>query len=237
MVVPAEQELARRDKMKGRKLVMLRLYGHPFSSYTWKALIPLYANGTDFELRELGADYPDNNTFVQAAHPAGKFPVLADGDTTVIEATTIIEYLAVHHPGPAPLIPVDPAQAVTVRMLDRVFDNYVMASMQRVVNAYIADKDNPAPGELSAGRESLLRVYRWLEGWLSANRLPPHSSLVTCAAAPSLFYADWVQRIPADCPRLAALRAELLALPAVARCVDDARPYRPWFPPGAPDRD
>jgi glutathione S-transferase len=33
------------------------------------------------------------------------------------------------------------------------------------------------------------------------------------------------------------LRAELLALPAVSRCVEDARPYRPFFPLGAPDRD
>ena len=27
----------------------LALHGHPFSSYTWKALIALYANGTAFE--------------------------------------------------------------------------------------------------------------------------------------------------------------------------------------------
>jgi glutathione S-transferase len=62
-------------------------------------------------------------------------------------------------------------------------------------------------------------------------------SLVTCAAAPSLFYADWIEPIPRDCPRLASLRAELLALPAVSRCVEDARPYRQYFPLGAPDRD
>ena len=35
---------------------MLALYGHLFSSYTWKALIPLYANGTEFEFRELGPE-------------------------------------------------------------------------------------------------------------------------------------------------------------------------------------
>jgi glutathione S-transferase len=38
--------------------------------------------------------------FVQQAHPAGKFPVLVDGDTTVFEATAIIEYLASATPGP-----------------------------------------------------------------------------------------------------------------------------------------
>lgn len=215
----------------------LALYGHPFSSYTWKALIPLYANGTEFEFREVGPDHPQHAEFVQQAHPAGKFPVLTDGETTVIEATSIVEHLALHHPGPAPLIPADPAEAAVTRMLDRVFDNYVMANMQRVVAAFIANKDAPDPTEIAAGKEGLLRAYRWLETWLEANALPTHVSLVTCAAAPSLFYADWVERIPGDCPRLAALRAEVHALPAVARCVDDARPYRPWFPPGAPDRD
>lgn len=215
---------------------MLALYGHPFSSYTWKALIPLYALGSDFEFREVGPDFPDHADFVQRAHPAGKFPVLSDGDTAVIEATAIVEYLALRHPD-AGLMPLDPAEAATARMLDRVFDNYVMANMQRVVNAHIADIDNPDPAETEGGRQGLRRVYRWLERWLEANSLPPHVSLVTCAAAPSLFYADWVEPIPGDVPRLSALRAEVLALPAVSRCVEDARPFRGWFPPGAPDRD
>jgi glutathione S-transferase len=90
---------------------------------------------------------------------------------------------------------------------------------------------------VDGGKQGLLRAYRWIEVWLAENRLPPHVSLVTCAAAPSLFYADWVERIPGDCPRVAALRAELLALPPVSRCIEEARPYRPLFPLGAPDRD
>jgi glutathione S-transferase len=225
---------------------MLQLYGHLFSSYTWKALIALYANGTAFEFREIDPSVPKYESFTGKAHPSGQFPVLTDGDAIVVETSSIVEHLAVHHPGPAPLIPDDPAEAVVTRMLDRVFDHYVMGNMQRVIAAYFVNKDDPAAGgmrdapfkpEIEAGKAGLLRAYGWLERWLSANELPPHVSLVTCAAAPSLFYADWMERIPADCPHLAALRAELLALPPVVRCVDDARPYRPYFPPGAPDRD
>ncbi len=214
----------------------LELYGHPFSSYTWKALIALYANGIAFDFCELGPDHPGNGEFVSKAHPAGKFPVLVDGDQVVVEATAIVEFLAVRHPGPAPLIPTDPAEAVTARMLDRLFDNYVMTNVQRVVGAYIANMESPDPAELTAGKDGLRRAYAWLEAWLGANALPPHVSLVTCAAAPSLFYADWVERIPEDCPRVAGLRAELLALSPVARCVDEARPYRMLFPLGAPNR-
>lgn len=215
---------------------MLALYGHRFSSYTWKALIPLYATGIDFEFREVGPDHPEHYAFVSQAHPAGKFPVLVDDGVTIIEATAIVEHMALRFPGSG-LIPDDPDDALAVRMLDRVFDNYVMASMQRVVDAYIANGENPDPGQVAAGKEGLRRVYVWLESWLGVNTLPPHVSLVTCAAAPSLFYADWVEQIPDTCPQLQALRAELLALPAVSRCVEDARQFRGWFPPGAPDRD
>src|SRR3546814_11630182 len=87
-----------------------------------------------------------------------------------------------------------PAEAVATRMLDRVFDNYVMANMQRVVNAYIARSDSPDPVEVAAGKEGLLRAYRWLDRRMARRPLPSHVSLVTCAAAPSLFYADWVER-------------------------------------------
>lgn len=225
---------------------MLQLHGHPFSSYTWKALIPLYANDTAFTFRQIDPSVPKFESFTGKAHPSGQFPVLVDCEAVIVEATGIVEHLAVHYPGVAPLIPVDPAEAVVARMLDRVFDNYVMGNMQRVIAAHFVDKDDPGAGglrdepfapEIAAGRAGLRRAYAWLEQWLGANTLPPHISLVTCAAAPALFYADWVERIPDNSPRLAALRAELLALPEVARCVDDARPYRPYFPYGAPDRD
>lgn len=224
---------------------MLELHGHLFSSYTWKALIPLYANGTPFEFRAMTTDRPLSEQFPGKAHPGGHIPVLVDGERVVVEATAIVEHLAVHHPGPAPLIPADPAEAVVARMIDRVFDNYVMGNMQRVVSAHFVSRDKPELGlrdepdaaEIAAGKARLRQAYDWLENWLVANRLPPHVSLVTCAAAPSLFYADWVEPIGPARPRLAALRAELLALPEVERCVEDARPYRPFFPLGAPDRD
>ncbi|OYW45329.1 MAG: hypothetical protein B7Z08_12955 [Sphingomonadales bacterium 32-68-7] len=224
---------------------MIELHGHLFSSYTWKALIPLYANGTAFRFVETATDRPLSEQFPGKAHPGGHIPVLADGATVVVEATAIVEYLAVHHPGPAPLIPRDPADAVTARMLDRVFDNYVMGNMQRAVAAHfisrdkpeLGRRDEPVAGEIAAARARLRQAYDWLEQWLGAHRLPPHVGLVTCAAAPALFYADWIEPIGPGRPRLSALRAELLALPPVVRCVEDARPFRQYFPFGAPDRD
>ena len=215
---------------------MLELYGHPFSSYTWKALIPLYANDTPFIFRPLGPDHPENYARVQAASPAGKFPLLVDGDVEVFEASVIVEYLALHHPGPAPLMPSDPAEAIRTRMIDRVFDNYVMNTMQESVDDVI--RNGALSDEVGARvAERLTRHYRWIDNWLADYPQPTTISLIECAAAPSLFYADWVHPIPDDCPRLRQWRSHLLALPPVSRCVEDARPYRHFFPLGAPDRD
>jgi glutathione S-transferase len=216
---------------------MLALYGHPFSSYTWKALIALYANETPFEFRMVDADHPEHTQFVQSAGPLAKFPVLQDGDNVIFESTSIIEYLSQRHAGNELLVPDEPSAALGMRMLDRVFDNYVMNVMQIVVDEYIRNGANPDQVRISEARERLTRTYRWLEGWLEYYPPMDHVTLIECAAAPSLFYADWVHPIGDEFPRLRHWRAHLLSLPPVARCVDDARPFRQFFPLGAPDRD
>ena len=62
-------------------------------------------------------------------------------------------------------------------------------------------------------------------------------SMADCAAAPALFYADWVHAIGVDFPNVRAYRTRLLQRPSFARAVEEARPYRSYFPLGAPDRD
>jgi glutathione S-transferase len=217
---------------------MLQLFGHPFSSYTWKALIPLYDRAIPFTFRILGPEHPENDAVMQQCTPAGKFPLLLDDEKPIFEATGIVEYLAATRPECRTLLPADPAAAAHMRMLDRVFDNYVMANFMRVVQAHLTAPAAPNQADIAAALQGLTRAYRWLEAWLTSEGAPQGVTLLTCAAAPSLFYADWVLPIaPEGCPKLAAWRTALLALPAVARCVDDARPYRKWFPPGAPNPD
>src|SRR3546814_8822571 len=53
----------------------------------------------------------------------------------------------------------------------------LMANMQRVVNAYIARSDSPDPVEVAAGKEGLLRAYRWLDRRMARRPLPSHVSL------------------------------------------------------------
>ena len=218
---------------------MLELFAHPFSSYCWKALIALYENGTEFSYQMIGPDHPENSERLQAFSPQGKFPLLVDDGHGVFEASIIIEYLQLHYPGGASLVPTDPRPALEVRMLDRFFDNYVMTPMQRIVADFIRDPEKRDPQGVEEARAMLGRSYAWLEGRLQGREFACGDtfSLADCAAAPALFYADWVCEIGAESPALRAYRTNLLSRPSVKRCVEEARPYRAWFPPGAPDRD
>src|ERR1700722_9414424 len=61
--------------------------------------------------------------------------------------------------------------------------------------------------------------------------------LKNCAASASLFYSDWVHEIGEKYGHLRAYRKRLLERSSIARTVEEARPYRKFFPPGAPNRD
>lgn len=216
----------------------LQLFGHPFSSYTWKVLVPLWADDTPFTFRQLGPDQPANNEELAARWPIGQFPLLVDGDRTIVETSCIIEHLQAHHRGRHDWIP-DGDLGRRVRFLDRFFDLRIMEKMQvSVANALRPEEHRDAYG-VKRSLEHLRKGYDWLEANLDDGpwAVGDAFTLADCAAAPALFYADWVEEIGPKRPRLQAYRARLLAHPAVARAVDGARPYRAYFPLGAPDRD
>jgi glutathione S-transferase len=217
----------------------MQLFAHPFSSYSQKVLIALYENETPFIFRMLAPENPKNGAEFAARWPLKRFPILVDGDRTIFEASSIIEYLDVHHPGRARLIPVDPDLAIEVRMMDRVFDNYVMGMMQKpVLDAIRAPEVRDAHGVAEA-RAMLDTAYAWLDGRMAGREwaVGDAFTLADCAAAPALFYADWAQPIPQRFANLTAYRRRLLARSSFARAIDEARPYRAFFPLGAPDRD
>ncbi|OFX04159.1 MAG: glutathione S-transferase [Alphaproteobacteria bacterium RIFCSPHIGHO2_12_FULL_66_14] len=215
----------------------LVLHAHPFSSYCQKVLIALYENDTPFTLRMLA----DADSFAELAKlwPLRLMPVLTDGGEVVREASIIIEHLTLRHPGPVHLIPQDPKVALQVRFFDRVFDNYVMGPMQRVVGDALRSAGERDPKGVADAKARLDQSYEWLDGELRGRTWAAGEdfTLADCAAAPSLFYADWVHPIGERFGTVRAYRARLLKRPSFARAVEEARPYRSFFPPGAPDRD
>lgn len=217
----------------------LALYGHPFSSYTQKVLIALYENDTPFEFRCIGPDTPQHVQEWLQRWPLRKFPLLVDNDRTIVETSIIIEHLQLAHSGHVRLLPDDPKAALNVRFLDRFFDLHVMSPIQHAVGAAMTGDPVKREDGLAFGREKLDLAYAWLETQLAGKTWAAGDgfTLADCAAAPSLFYADWTHPISDAFPVLRAYRARLLARPAFARAVEEARPYRHLFPLGAPDRD
>lgn len=216
---------------------MLELLGHPFSSYTQKVLIALWANETPFEYRLLESNHPENAAILKQHSPFGLFPLLLDDGQPVIESTPIIEYLQANHPGRNVWIP-EGELGRRVRFLDRFFDLHVMGNMQVPVIDKLRPEGANDPFGVQRAREKLHTAYDWLEGQIGEPYAVGDSvTLADCAAAPSLFYADWVEEIGDGRPRLKAYRARLLEHPAVSRAVEEGRPYRHYFPLGAPDRD
>lgn len=217
----------------------LQLYAHPFSSYCQKVLVALYENETPFTYRLLDFVDPRAGEELAALWPLKRFPVLVDGGETVLESSVIIEHLSLAHPGPVRLLPVDAKAALATRMMDRFFDNYVMTPMQKIVFDHIREPQDRDPNGVAEARALLDAAYQWLDVRLAGREWAcgDDFSLADCAAAPSLFYADWVHEIDIAFPNTRAYRARLLARPSFARAVEEGRPYRHFFPPGAPDRD
>jgi glutathione S-transferase len=217
----------------------LALYGHPFASYVWKPLVALYERNVGFEFRMVDPDHPQNQARVAQISPTGQFPVLTDRGHEIPQSNAVIEYLDLYHGNAAPMVPSDPREALDARMIADVFDDYVEAPMQRIVGDALRDSAESDRRGVAEARDTLDRCYAWLDKrlaggeWAACGRF----TIADCAAAPALFYADWVHPIADRHGTLAAYRARLLARPSVARVVDEARQYRHLFPLGAPDRD
>ena len=215
----------------------LTLYSHPFSSYCQKVLVALWENEIPFTYRNL--EEPGAGEELAALWPIGRFPVLVDDGRTVVESSIIIEHLALHHGGLVQLLPRDPEAALEVRFMDRFFDNYVMSAMQQPVVEALRTDGSRKDEVMDKARQALDTAYAWLEARLAGRTWAAGEdfTMADCAAAPSLFYADWVHQIGPGFPGVRAYRSRLLARPSVSRAVEEGRPYRGYFPLGAPDRD
>jgi glutathione S-transferase len=218
---------------------MLRIYGHPLASFYWKALIALYERNVPFECLMVDGDHPENVEAVGRLAPTGQFPVLVDGARTVIESAAIIEYLDLHHGDAPPLVPADPRAAIEARQMDGVFDDYVSAPLTRMVLDALRPEDKRDAIAVTEAKTMLDKSYLWLDRWMAGRQWAANDafSIADCSAAPALFYAHWGYPMPETCTALKDYRARLLARPSIARVVDEARPWRDYFPLKGRDPD
>lgn len=214
----------------------LILYSHPFSSYCQKAIVALYEKDLPFTQRML----EDEGAMAElkAAWPFGQFPVLKDGARHFAETSIIIERLDQIAPA-TPMIPSDPDLALEVRFMDRVFDNHVQTHQQRIIYNALRPEGDRDPLADADARKTLDTAYVWLDAVMADRTWAAGEvfTLADCGAAPGLLYAHWTHAIPKHHVHLWAYRRRLLARPSYARALEEARPYRDYFPLGAPDED
>jgi len=212
----------------------LVFHGHPLSSFCWKGLIALYENATPFELNLLNLGDPEAKAAFEALWPLAKMPVLEDrGRGEVIpETSIIIDYLDHCYPGAVRFVPEDPERARTVRLWDRILDNYVQGPMQRIVFDRLRPEGKKDSFGVEEARAQLAIALGAVErqagqdGWVVGGDF----TLADCAAAPALFYADKVAPLEGKFPNALALLERLKARPSFARVLEEAEPWFQYFP-------
>ena len=181
--------------MGERSGVTLQLFAHPFSSYSQKVLIALWADGTEFAYRRVPDD-EENYAELKRHWPFGLFPLLLDDGQAVVETSCIIEHLQAHHPGPNRWIP-DGELGRRVRFLDRFFDLYVMNNMSCPVFNAIRPEDQRDPYGVEQAMGRLATAYDWLESnlgdgpWAAGEQF----TLADCAAIVHLPLVSSVTKI------------------------------------------
>jgi glutathione S-transferase len=212
----------------------LILHYHPFSSYCQKVLVALYERDVPFERNVVDLGDPEQKAALERLWPMAKFPVLEDEGRgeTVPESSLIVGYLDRVHPGPPPLIPAGPDAALRVHLWDRFFDHYVETPMQKAVADNFRPEGARDPHGVEEAKGLLRRSWELLEEelakggeWVAGETF----SLADCGAGPALFYANIIQPF-AGRGRVEAYYRRLLARPSFARAVEEARPYRHFFP-------
>ncbi len=214
----------------------LTLYFHPLASYCWKVLIALYESETPFATRQIDLTEPEERAELERLWPVAKFPVLRDETRrqVVPESTIIIEYLALHHPGKACLLPADPDQARETRLRDRFYDNYVHEPMQRIVADRLRAKDQRDALGVEQAHAKFELSYAMIEAEMASRTwaMGDDFTLADCSASPALYYANRVHPFGSNHPNVARYLERLTARPSFARVLREAEPYFAMFPEG-----
>ena len=218
----------------------LHLYYHPFSSYCQKVMTALHERDLPYEQHVVNLGDERSKAEFAAVWPYAKFPVLNDDHArvTLPESSLIIEYLDTLSASGKRLTPIDPAHLRAVRLLDRVVDNYVQTPMQKIVADRLRPEGKRDPHGVEEARALLETSYRFLEERIVSTFLSgPDFTLADCSAAPALFYAQKVAPFADRYPRLGDYLQRVLDRPSFARCVEEARSFREFFPSADSDAD
>jgi glutathione S-transferase len=212
----------------------LKLYFHPFSSFCQKVLVALYENETRFEPHIVDLADETSSAEFKKLWPIGRFPVLRDDarNRTIPESSIIIEYLTQQYPGKTKLLPADAELAWQTRLRDRFYDLYVNVPMQKVVTDRLRPAGKGDPYGVEQAKTQLRTAYDIIDREMATNVWATGNafSMADCAAAPAMYYANLVLPFGDTHEHVAAYLGRLMDRPSFARAIEEAKPYREFFP-------
>ena len=178
----------------------LELFYHPFSSYSWKVLIPLYEAGTPFEPKVIGNPATE---YLDMHYPAAT-PMLPADPAERLEVRLLDRFFDnyVHAP-------------MQAHVGDRIRQPEGRDPQGVKAAGAMLDKSYAWLDQRMAGRE-------WAVG--------DNFTLADCAAAPPLFYGSMVVPFEETQKNLAAYFERLKARPSFARVRNEAEPYFQMVP-------
>jgi glutathione S-transferase len=189
---------------------MLKLHGHPFSTYTRRVRIALLEKKIPHEqvLVDMGKGEHREAAY-KALNPYGRVPTLEEDGLVLYESTAILDYLEATHPTP-PLVPSDPRGRALVAMHTKLCD----IQLARPTGTIIFPKrflpkerwDENAMGQAKKEIEKHLAIVeQQIQGkeWLVGDRFslvevcytPFVEFLPLMEVAPPPAVAGWVQRM------------------------------------------
>ena len=129
------------------------------SPFAWRVWLALEHKKLPYELRVMSFDKGDLKQLAfQALTPRGKVPLIQDGDYVLYESGAIIEYLQDAYPSSgAGLFPADPKPRGIARRLIREADEYLMDSLDEVLEQVLfVPKDKRNDAAVAAAQDKFL---------------------------------------------------------------------------------
>ncbi len=201
----------------------MKLYGFG-PARSLRALWALNELGTDFEFVPVNLLAGENQTpeFLRL-NPAGKIPVLVDGDLVLPESAAIVLYLAEKYPEKG-LMPTDPkARAEVYRWVMFAMTELEQPLWRMFRNSFIYPEDKRQSTDIALARDEFAAMATVLDRHMEGRRFIVGDSL-TAADCVTAYLMDWANegQLLDGFPQLSAYLERMYARPTAPQRMAEA---------------
>lgn len=202
----------------------MKLYGFP-GTRAQRALWGLHEVDADFEYVSVNLLEGEHKRpeFLRL-NPAGKVPVLVDGDLVIPESAAIVLYLAEKYPEKA-LLPVDLEERAQAYRWTLFAVTELEQPLWRITrHTFLYPQDKRLPADIELAREDFRSMAALLEKHLEGRQFIVGDRL-TVADCVTVYLIDWANEshLIDGFPRLQAYLERLYARPEAPQRIADAR--------------